>query len=336
MAPDGGQQTTRGRRAQRLQWAVTAASSTCALLWAAAWAVLHHLPADSWPVALVAFLPQWLWLVVPAFLAALSALCRCRWAMAGNLALLVASAPLLAGWQWPTRPATHGPPALTVLTWNVHNQFKSLDELRRTIERHRPTLVCLQEARNPSFDHLLAGWDCVDALGVKLYARPELHMQAVPVQLRGRGMRPWLAAKVRLQGRQVDVLGVHVTTNQEGLRVWRRLGSLQAFLEHAAASRTAQLEAIARTRLPFEPLLLIGDLNTPPMSPLYRMLQGQLTDCFAARGHGLGLTYLARRKVPSWRIDYIWCSNGLETLSCRVGPAGPSDHRPVIAELAFR
>lgn len=336
MAHDRTRERTRGRRAQRLQWAVVAASLACGCLWAAAWAVVQRLPADSWPVALVAFLPQWLWLVIPAALAGASAACRLRWAVAGNVALLVASAPLLAGWAWPMHRAAEGPASLTVLTWNVHNQFQHLEELQRAVAAYHPDLVCLQEARDPAFDRLLPGWDSVDAIGLKLYARQALQMQAGPVQLRAVATRPWLAAKVTVQGRQMNVLGVHVTTNQEGLRVWHRLGSLRAFLEHAQLSRALQLGAIARTASPAEPLLVLGDFNTPPLSPLHRMLQWRLTDSYAACGHGLGLTYVARRRIPSWRIDYVWCGNGLQPVSCRVGRAGPSDHRPVIAELALR
>lgn len=328
--------TTRGRRAQRLRWAVAAASVACGVVWAAAWLTVSRLPLDSWPVAFLTFLPQWFWLAIPGALATLGALCRSRWALAGNLVLMVAAAPLLAGWVWRTHPAPSGTVSLTVLTWNVHNQFRRLGEIRRIIDAYRPDLICLQEARDAAFEQVLPGWDFVDTIGLKLYARPELRLRATPVQLRSLVMRPWLAATIRVQGRQVDVLGVHVTTSEDALGVWRRQGSLRAFLAHAAERRTVQLGAIARLGLPYDPVLILGDFKTPPLSPLHRMLQWRLTDSFAERGRGLGLTYVLGGHLPSWRIDYIWCGNGLEPLSCRVGPAGPSDHRPVVAELVLR
>jgi endonuclease/exonuclease/phosphatase (EEP) superfamily protein YafD len=299
---------------------------------------VHRLPHDAWPVALVTFLPQWFWLVIPGVLAAISALGGWRWAVAGNLALLVASAQLLAGWVWPTHRAASPskPVALTVLTWNVHNQFRRVEEVRQTIEALRPDLICLQEARDAAFEQMLPGWDFVDAIGLKLYARPGLHLQAAPVRLRGIPVRPWLAATIRVNGRQVDVLGVHVTTNEDAGGAWRRGESVRAFLCRAAQQRRVQLEAIAGVSFPPHPLVVLGDFKTPPLSPLYRLLQWRLTDCFAARGHGLGLTYVAAGHFPSWRIDYVWCNDGLEPLRCTVGRAGPSDHRPVVAELALR
>jgi len=42
-----------------------------------------------------------------------------------------------------------------------------------------------------------------------------------------------------------------------------------------------------------------------------------------------------RRKWPILRIDYVWAGGGATPLRCWTEEAAPSDHRPVLAEIAL-
>jgi len=79
-------------------------------------------------------------------------------------------------------------------------------------------------------------------------------------------------------------------------------------------------------------VIAAGDFNVPPNSRFYRRFRRRLTDAFASVGLGFGYTYVLRG-VPVLRIAYVWTGNGCRPLACRLGKAGLSDHRPVIAEV---
>jgi endonuclease/exonuclease/phosphatase (EEP) superfamily protein YafD len=51
----------------------------------------------------------------------------------------------------------------------------------------------------------------------------------------------------------------------------------------------------------------------------------------------MGFTFTRFRSIglPLWRIDYVLHSPDLVSLRAVVGDYGGSDHRPVMAELAF-
>lgn len=77
------------------------------------------------------------------------------------------------------------------------------------------------------------------------------------------------------------------------------------------------------------PTIVCGDFNDPPMSYSYRTIRGQYADAFVDKGHGYGYTYKHLYKLM--RIDYIFHSPHLETLSYNTPDAPWSDHRPVVA-----
>lgn len=89
------------------------------------------------------------------------------------------------------------------------------------------------------------------------------------------------------------------------------------------------------------PALLLGDYNTTDQSTDYRVFTGAgLSDTWREVGWGFGPTWpnhirIIGKVVPILRIDYIWHTNEFEAISASVGLRTVSDHRPVIADLAF-
>lgn len=79
------------------------------------------------------------------------------------------------------------------------------------------------------------------------------------------------------------------------------------------------------------PVILGGDLNSPPRTPLVRLLESRLRDTFHEGGNGFGLTFPAR--LPVWRIDYIFVAGQqMRVVDHQVLKWG-SDHRAVMADL---
>lgn len=110
-----------------------------------------------------------------------------------------------------------------------------------------------------------------------------------------------------------------------GQRIMKRLLA-------AAISRTEQSDRIhsAVKESPYE-VVLCGDFNDTPVSYAYQSLRESLNDAFISKGSGIGNTYIGA--FPSFRIDYILYSEGMETLSFEVLPDKHSDHHAIVAEF---
>ena len=79
--------------------------------------------------------------------------------------------------------------------------------------------------------------------------------------------------------------------------------------------------------------IVAGDFNTLPHGRTHRMMRKYLTDCFAATATGFGLTLPA--VFPLKRLDYIYVGRGLRPLKTWVSNTIASDHRAVVADLAW-
>jgi endonuclease/exonuclease/phosphatase family metal-dependent hydrolase len=80
------------------------------------------------------------------------------------------------------------------------------------------------------------------------------------------------------------------------------------------------------------PLLLGGDLNARPESPIHQMLRGAgFRDAWVECGTGDGMTFPA--VAPDRRIDYLYLTGGMRCLEARVLPGEASDHRALLVRL---
>lgn len=112
-------------------------------------------------------------------------------------------------------------------------------------------------------------------------------------------------------------------------------GTIQFYVTHTAAwadinqaVRDEQLQCInAHLQASGYPFILTGDLNAPPESgEVARFLDRNVLQ-FA------GDPKEATHRVMEQRLDYILADPGWTVRNARVLDDGPSDHRPVIAEL---
>ena len=112
-----------------------------------------------------------------------------------------------------------------------------------------------------------------------------------------------------------------------------------------SARRDAEIAILREKYLCHEsgPLIVLGDFNMSDRSDAYHALNHRLTDSFREAGRGLGLTFPAgnflmfRRWVRLIRIDYVWHNAFFAAREAHVGrDSGSSDHRPVVARLAWK
>ena len=80
------------------------------------------------------------------------------------------------------------------------------------------------------------------------------------------------------------------------------------------------------------PLLLGGDLNARPESPIHQMLRGAgFRDAWTECGTRDGMTFPAG--APDRRIDYLYLTGEARCLEARVLPGEASDHRALLVRL---
>ncbi|MDL2342632.1 endonuclease/exonuclease/phosphatase family protein [Deinococcus sp. MIMF12] len=290
------------------------------------WALGEFVGERTVPTLLLAYAPPLLWLL-PAPLVLGWTLWRRRGvatALAGTL-LAAGGAGLL---HW--RPQTDG--ALQVITFNVaQGLLGSPEEIAAALRAADADLLLLQETNfvRPGFrETLLArlpGYAVRDGYEVTTLSR--LPVLSATNHAAPGTQRTFLETRVRWQGREVRVLNVHLGTVLVSSALRGDFDRVRQTRDVRTA-QVARLSAIAEEGAGTEPLLLGGDLNTPPRGLAYRELRrASGPDAHSLAGRGPGWTF------PGLflRIDHLM-ARGLTPTRTRVFPESGSDHRALLAE----
>lgn len=313
----------------------------------ALWVLENLVGERTTPTTLLAYFPQHLWGIWPLVCFSLALKNR-----RPKLAMLGGGA--LAFWAWALMGArwhpfnTTKPKGVRVVSYNVAMRVQNEADFARQIQNQNPDIVCLQESRR-SFPPSRAGESPVGELVARHF--PGWHRQSAgdvmtlsrfPIEATRvwglRGTRRTLELVVQTPRGRLRVLNTHISTSFSGQASYRGLGSqLREIVPNAKQSAGARLEQLEPLRRALDadlqtPLVLCGDFNTPPRGLFYRRLRARLRDSFLDAGNGLGASFPSR--FPLLRIDYIWTSRARAT-SFRVDEPGASDHRMVVANVAF-
>jgi len=236
----------------------------------------------------------------------------------------------------PRRFASTYPAHLTVMTFNIEGHASLLrtdhiEQIASTIRKYNPDIVGINEAHRGTWQsrftdhadqlHQLTGLNVAYGrsyrfmggdFGNAILTRGEIISIDVH-KLPGTGEpRSLLEALVRINGGIVQFYVTH-TSAWGGINREARRDQLHCINAHVQASG--------------HPFILTGDLNAPPESPEITAFLGMNVLKFA------GDPKTATHKVVNQRLDYILTDGGWTVRSARVLDEGPSDHRPVLAEL---
>jgi endonuclease/exonuclease/phosphatase family metal-dependent hydrolase len=242
---------------------------------------------------------------------------------------------------------------VTVLVYNIHAGMDTArqDNLARVAELVRSTgadLVLLQEvdrntqrsgpADQPAVLARLTGYSVAFGrtigfqggdYGIALLSRwpirrdtlIHLTVTAPPGRTtEGREQRGVLLAVVDAPGGSLAVLNTHLDASGEDL--WR-------------AQEIAGVLRAAGTVEGGVPLLLGGDLNALPESPIHQTLAGAgFRDAWPGCGVGDARTFPVN--APARRIDYLYLAGAARCVDARVLPEYASDHRPLLVRIRLR
>ncbi len=298
--------------------------------------VLQRVPGESsWLGALLTYAPQMQWLAPPAVALIVTVTMRRGLLSLVNAAVLIGV--LLGPVGLELNRAADSPPGwstVRVATWNVYGYTRARDVVRDRIMSWDCDIVCLEEAGGATFADLLPGYESVVAGDLRTYVRGRIADHRVIRTQRSR-VHAMLEVQAETDAGPVRVVSVHFPRTTHARSMPRRIEPLARYVEMSVRVRDHKFEHLGRLLPPQEPMLIMGDMNTPPTSRYWRSLRAQMTDCFDVVGRGLGYSFVWRRRWPILRIDYVWAGGGATPLRCWTEEAAPSDHRPVLAEIAL-
>jgi endonuclease/exonuclease/phosphatase (EEP) superfamily protein YafD len=242
---------------------------------------------------------------------------------------LVHGAVLKDLWLGGTASAAPGGVPLRLVSANVLAHNRTPEKVLEFVRAADPDLVLLVDIR---------GRDWREVLGQLRELYPHHAQQAWRARARvvllsrwpivfeqvreaPRSSRPYLVAKLAVEGRTLDVVGVHPSSpspSQPG-NTRRRNHELDHIAEVVKDTDAA--------------VIVAGDFNTTPWSPQF----GDLLAAAGLRNAAAGKGY-----VPTWPtwfwparipIDHVLLKGPLAATAVRRGPAVGSDHYPIIADL---
>jgi vancomycin resistance protein VanJ len=239
-------------------------------------------------------------------------------AAAWAAALLALTCWLVQDWEW--RPATNARGALRVVLWNVDRPERRFSGVAQWLRMQNADVIAIAE-RQPKKTDRLARWKQAFPEYQAIVSKGEMlclvrgEVISVEEKHPGGGSFSTLL-RTRLRGREVLILQADIT----GYTLGNRRQPLRHLAEIVAAQRA-------------EPLILLGDLNTPRDSVWFAPLQAEATDAFAAVGRGAAATW--PMPIPVLSLDQVWGNARLRPVCCDLVSSWRSDHRAVVAEFDF-
>ncbi|MEG2865260.1 MAG: endonuclease/exonuclease/phosphatase family protein [Mucinivorans sp.] len=257
---------------------------------------------------------------------------------------------------------------LRIMSYNVHcfslmgqDYDASLNAVAGFSNSQNPDVICFQEFQSkvgdttgyvanlfqqwPYFQSLTVGSTPSDAMGTVIFSRyPITSVQSVISDHATGGA---LVVDLSIDGDTVRLYNCHLQTtsfnavnNEEGLRslfasdnTTERARSTTRVMRDSFYLRAPQADSVAANMLvsPY-PNVLLGDLNSVPLSYTYNVIRGDMGDAFRDAGSGYGYTYRPMKKLL--RIDYAFYDDDVyECVDYRSPDLSYSDHNPIIITI---
>ncbi len=253
---------------------------------------------------------------------------------------------------------------ITVLSYNVKHfiggsktQKETADEIKEFLKQERADIICLQEVRlrKNSIFNLSQTVGEFDFINHYQYARSSTTYGSVTLtrfpivnmgEIRfGNSRNITIYTDVLIEKDTVRIFNVHLQSYQidpgkysfiesgvDGEEDLSEMREISYRFKKGFQQRAQQVETIREyiEQSPYH-VLVCGDFNDTPTSYSYQQMRKGLHDAFIRSGSGVGRTYIG--KLPSFRIDYIFHSNGFDSFNFKTLDYRNSDHLPVSCTL---
>jgi hypothetical protein len=290
----------------------------------------------AWLPTILIFSPRWIFAVPVALLLPLFLYRSCR--LPYLLLMLTVLFPLMGfcvGWRrlLPAENASSGGESIRIVTFNLHHIPFDEPAFRDFLTgAHADVLAFEEMPEHVNRRQFPAGLTHITQHGELLIAARYPIRTATVIS-------PDTALRYTLQtpAGPVELIGVHLSSPHWALRDSID-GSTQGPEELARniANRGAEASLLKAEieKTTGRPLIIAGDFNLAPDSPLFTANFPTMSDAFESTGFGFGWTYFHQHTMV--RIDHVLTNDLLRCTSCKVGPNLGSPHRPVIADLVLR
>jgi endonuclease/exonuclease/phosphatase (EEP) superfamily protein YafD len=301
----------------------------------------YELAGDGWlfKLATVAALARTLAMhgaVGSLILAVVAWMVRCRRTAAMAVALaLIGVAPQLYALRPRTAPQV-APPSLRVMTCNLFRPNRQVAEMAEEVLAADADIVCFQEyaqhwhaglrdrlgERYPYWEYTQRRYD----MGLAVYSKQPLRGDIEAGDFGDDPPAPPTRVEIDLGDRRVALYNLHM------FQPWPARN-----MQFRRAQFRGVLDRLRRERLP---VIIAGDLNGTTTGWVHAELTRRgLSDAHQLAGWGIGstwpnLTWL--RHLPGITIDHIYVGPELTCTASTVGSGPGSDHRPVVATVAFK
>jgi vancomycin resistance protein VanJ len=218
---------------------------------------------------------------------------------------------------------------LHVVEFNVHHLDLRNQEIENFFSDEHPDIVALEELPTDFNQNLFPspGWNVFR--DDELCLATKFPITSSAIIRRSIAIRCTLATPCG----PVDVLVVHLSSPHFALRdtLQGATGGQDELLLNVSRRQdeAALIEIYSNEAI--NPMIVAGDFNLTPDSPLFFGHFDRMRDSFESSGLGFGWTYVNR--WTELRIDHVLSSDSFQNENCRVGPYLGSPHRPVIADL---
>ncbi|HEX6764592.1 MAG TPA: endonuclease/exonuclease/phosphatase family protein [Polyangiaceae bacterium] len=314
---------------------------------------LRYVGEGYWMTALALFLPRvGFALPLPFLVVGLLVIRRRELLVTQLVAGLLVLFPLMGLVLPGSSGEKPGESKLRVLSFNVDSGWAGYDTLCERIFEQSPDIVAIQEAGGDQgklvkvlstrYPHVLASTQFV--LASRYPIRETTDPEKLPYYDRKRSPR-FLRHSIETPLGMLTLFNVHPISPRGVLQVHRGRAALVLLkrgelfegepsrdVAYNAGLRSLQIASVGQmAREERDPVVVVGDLNLPSLSPTLARSFAPFSDGFSASGSGFGYTFPA--KFPFLRLDRILTNDRLRVTRFDVGCKGLSDHFCVVADL---
>ncbi|MBD2233851.1 endonuclease/exonuclease/phosphatase family protein [Phormidium tenue] len=235
-------------------------------------------------------------------------------------------------------PASALQPSFKVMSFNLLWSNENYDQIAQSIRAAAPDIVGFQEVRPPNIAALTAALpdypysvfhqsDHYHTVGL-VSRLPIVASKQFPDPPFKRGLQ----SVIDLEGTPLTVIVAHLAPNNMPLFP---LGEFVRQTQERYTRRAAEVDLLKQAvQTRDRPTVILCDCNMTDTSQTHAELRSVLTDSFQQAGWGWGHTLrVGSVPWPLQRVDYVWHTADLRSVSARVGDRAGSDHYPVVTTL---